>query len=447
MSTIFQRFDQTIQKAVVTLISEQRAQLIDQLSGLGYLNVPANTALAAVDGTSTAGKPRKLKGKRRVKVKASVAATSDDESQPDLIAQMVVNSGFQTSSFEAESKVPKVSKKAAKTAATRATLIEQLSELNSNCEVLATSTNTDIRKMISETKKAQREAEKQAKQAVVEAKRLQAKEAKALAAAEKAAQRKLAAESKKAQAGTFTGVYPILNAKGEYLRGNKPNPTTGTPPLLRVKQNKETKELVMVAPGNWTPTAKRLFTQFQKSTDPSAIWKKRNSKKPAKKTVKKVVKKVVKMVIAPVPVVPVAPVVPVPEIEVAVQEVKTVEPVVQEAKVAERVVPEVDSSSDEDEPEVNTVLFQTAEAEEAVNKIISNFSGEQLQIPDAQLQEEEYEEELELGDDQLWTHQGQSYFKTTYAGQDNMVFNQDGELIGIFNPELDEITEASWDDE
>jgi hypothetical protein len=111
------------------------------------------------------------------------------------------------------------------------------------------------------------------------------------------------------------------------------------------------------------------------------------------------------------------------------------------------VVPEVDSSSDEDEPEVNTVLFQTAEAEEAVNKIISNFSGEKLQIPAAQLQEEEYEEELELGDDQLWTHQGQSYFKTTYAGQDNMVFNQDGELIGIFNPELDEITEASWDDE
>jgi len=114
-------------------------------------------------------------------------------------------------------------------------------------------------------------------------------------------------------------------------------------------------------------------------------------------------------------------------------------------------VPEVDSSSDEDEHEAkaNTVLFQTAEAEEAVNEIISNFSGEQLQIPAAQLQEEEYEEEeeLELGDEQLWTHQGQTYFKTTYAGQDDMVFNQGGELIGIFNPELDEITEASWDDE
>ncbi len=435
-------FTQTMNKAVAALLGEQRSALIDQLSGLGYLNVPANTALAAVDGTSTTVvKARKLKGKRRVKVKASVAATSDDESQPDLIAQMVVNSGFQTSSFEEETKAPKVSKKAAKTAATRATLIAQLSELNSNCEVLATSTNADIRKMISEARKAEREAEKKAKQAVAEAKRLQAKEAKALAAAEKAAQRKLAAESKKAQAGTFTGVYPILNAKGEYLRGNKPNPTTGNPPLLRVKQNKETKELVMVAPGNWTPTAKRLFTQFQKNEDPSLIWKKRNSKKPAKKTVKKVVKKVIKKVVKTVTAPVQVPVVPVPQIEVAVQEVKTVEPAVQEVKtvepavqevkVAELVVPEVDSS-DEDEPEekANTVLFQTDEAEEAVNEIISNFSGEQLPIPTAQLQEEEYDDEeegeCELGDEHLWTHQGQNYFKRSYAGTDHMVFNQVG---------------------
>jgi len=428
-------FTQAMNKAVASLLAEQRTQLIDQLSAIGYLNVPANTALAAVDGTSTAAKPRKLKGKRRIKVKASVAATSDDDSQPDLIAQMAVNSGFQTSSFE-ESKAPKLSKKAAKAAATRATLIEQLAALDSTSEVLATSTNADIRKMITEARKLQRDAEKKAKQAVAAEKKAKANAAKALATAEKAAQRKLAAESKKAQAGTFTGVYPILNAKGEYLRGNKPNPTTGTPPLLRVKQNKETKELVMVAPGNWTPTAKRLFTQFQKSTDPSAIWKKRNSKKPAKK------------------------VVPVPQIEVAVQEVKTVEPAVQEVKTVEPVVevdldaltvPEVDSSSDEDEPEekANTVLFQTAEAEEAVNEIISNFSGEQLQIPAAQLQEEEYEEEeeLELGDEQLWTHQGQTYFKTTYAGEENMVFDHQGELVGVWDPETDEIEVASWDDE
>ncbi len=217
-------------KAVAALLGEQRTQLIDQLSGLGYLNVPANIALAAVDGTSTTVvKARKLKGKRRVKVKASVAATSDDESQPDLIAQMVVNSGFQTSSFEEESKAPKLSKKAAKTAATRAKLIEQLAELDSTSEVLATSTNADIRKMITEARKAEREAEKAAKQAAAAEKKAKAKEAKAILAAEKLAKRKLEAETKKAQAGSFTGVYPILNAKGEYLRGNKPNPTTGTP--------------------------------------------------------------------------------------------------------------------------------------------------------------------------------------------------------------------------
>jgi hypothetical protein len=429
------RFTQAMNKAVATLISEERSALIDQLSTLGYLNVPANTALAAVDGTSTAAKPRKLKGKRRVKVKASVAATSDDESQPDLIAQMVVNSGFQTSSFE-EIQAPKVSKKAAKTAATRAKLIEDLKVLDISVEVLATSSNNDIRKMISEIKTRQRDAEKQARQVAAAEKKAQAQAAKAILAAEKLAKRKLEAQTKKAQAGSFTGVYPILNAKGEYLKGNKPNPTTGNPPLLRVKQNKETKALVMVAPGNWTPTAKRLFTQFQKSEDPSAIWKKRNTKKPAKKVVK--VAKVAKVTTTVSQEVTAS-------VEPVVQEVNTV---VQETKVQQPE--EVDSSDDEQvvEENNNMVLFQTEEAEEAINKIISDSSGEQLEIPAVQLQEEDYEEEeLELGSEQLWTHQGTSYFKTTYAGEENMVFDQQGELIGVWDPETDEIEVASWDDE
>jgi len=441
------RFTQAMNKAVATLISEERSALIDQLSTLGYLNVPANTALAAVDGTSTAAKPRKLKGKRRVKVKASVAATSDDESQPDLIAQMVVNSGFQTSSFE-EIQAPKVSKKAAKTAATRAKLIEDLKVLDISVEVLATSSNNDIRKMISEIKTRQRDAEKQARQVAAAEKKAQAQAAKAILAAEKLAKRKLEAQTKKAQAGSFTGVYPILNAKGEYLKGNKPNPTTGNPPLLRVKQNKETKALVMVAPGNWTPIAKRLFTQFQKSEDPSAIWKKRNTKKPAKKVVK--VAKVAK-VTATVSQEVTASVEPVvQEVNTVVQEVNTV---VQETKVQETKVQqpeEVDSSDDEQvvEENNNMVLFQTEEAEEAINKIISDSSAEQLEIPAVQLQEEDYEEEeLELGSEQLWTHQGTSYFKTTYAGEENMVFDQQGELVGVWDPETDEIEVASWDDE
>jgi hypothetical protein len=436
------RFTQAMNKAVATLISEERSALIDQLSTLGYLNVPANTALAAVDGTSTAAKPRKLKGKRRVKVKASVAATSDDESQPDLIAQMVVNSGFQTSSFE-EIQAPKVSKKAAKTAATRAKLIEDLKVLDISVEVLATSSNNDIRKMISEIKTRQRDAEKQARQVAAAEKKAQAQAAKAILAAEKLAKRKLEAQTKKAQAGSFTGVYPILNAKGEYLKGNKPNPTTGNPPLLRVKQNKETKALVMVAPGNWTPIAKRLFTQFQKSEDPSAIWKKRNTKKPAKKVVK--VAKVAK-VTATVSQEVTASVEPVvQEVNTVVQEVNTV---VQETKVQQPE--EVDSSDDEQvvEENNNMVLFQTEEAEEAINKIISDSSAEQLEIPAVQLQEEDYEEEeLELGSEQLWTHQGTSYFKTTYAGEENMVFDQQGELVGVWDPETDEIEVASWDDE
>ena len=447
------RFTQAMNKAVATLISEERSALIDQLSTLGYLNVPANTALAAVDGTSTAAKPRKLKGKRRVKVKASVAATSDDESQPDLIAQMVVNSGFQTSSFE-EIQAPKVSKKAAKTAATRAKLIEDLKVLDISVEVLATSSNNDIRKMISEIKTRQRDAEKQARQVAAAEKKAQAQAAKAILAAEKLAKRKLEAQTKKAQAGSFTGVYPILNAKGEYLKGNKPNPTTGNPPLLRVKQNKETKALVMVAPGNWTPTAKRLFTQFQKSEDPSAIWKKRNTKKPAKKVVK--VAKVAKVTttVSQEVTASVEPVVQ--EVNTVVQEVTaSVEPVVQEVNtvVQETKVQqpeEVDSSDDEQvvEENNNMVLFQTEEAEEAINKIISDSSGEQLEIPAVQLQEEDYEEEeLELGSEQLWTHQGTSYFKTTYAGEENMVFDQQGELIGVWDPETDEIEVASWDDE
>jgi hypothetical protein len=439
------RFTQAMNKAVATLISEERSALIDQLSTLGYLNVPANTALAAVDGTSTAAKPRKLKGKRRVKVKASVAATSDDESQPDLIAQMVVNSGFQTSSFE-EIQAPKVSKKAAKTAATRAKLIEDLKVLDISVEVLATSSNNDIRKMISEIKTRQRDAEKQARQVAAAEKKAQAQAAKAILAAEKLAKRKLEAQTKKAQAGSFTGVYPILNAKGEYLKGNKPNPTTGNPPLLRVKQNKETKALVMVAPGNWTPIAKRLFTQFQKSEDPSAIWKKRNTKKPAKKVVK--VAKVAKVakVTATVSQEVTASVEPVvQEVNTVVQEVNTV---VQETKVQQPE--EVDSSDDEQvvEENNNMVLFQTEEAEEAINKIISDSSAEQLEIPAVQLQEEDYEEEeLELGSEQLWTHQGTSYFKTTYAGEENMVFDQQGELVGVWDPETDEIEVASWDDE
>ena len=439
------RFTQAMNKAVATLISEERSALIDQLSTLGYLNVPANTALAAVDGTSTAAKPRKLKGKRRVKVKASVAATSDDESQPDLIAQMVVNSGFQTSSFE-EIQAPKVSKKAAKTAATRAKLIEDLKVLDISVEVLATSSNNDIRKMISEIKTRQRDAEKQARQVAAAEKKAQAQAAKAILAAEKLAKRKLEAQTKKAQAGSFTGVYPILNAKGEYLKGNKPNPTTGNPPLLRVKQNKETKALVMVAPGNWTPIAKRLFTQFQKSEDPSAIWKKRNTKKPAKKVVK--VAKVAKVakVTATVSQEVTASVEPVvQEVNTVVQEVNTV---VQETKVQQPE--EVDSSDDEQvvEAKTNMVLFQTEEAEEAINKIISDSSAEQLEIPAVQLQEEDYEEEeLELGSEQLWTHQGTSYFKTTYAGEENMVFDQQGELVGVWDPETDEIEVASWDDE
>ncbi len=450
------RFTQAMNKAVATLISEERSALIDQLSTLGYLNVPANTALAAVDGTSTAAKPRKLKGKRRVKVKASVAATSDDESQPDLIAQMVVNSGFQTSSFE-EIQAPKVSKKAAKTAATRAKLIEDLKVLDISVEVLATSSNNDIRKMISEIKTRQRDAEKQARQVAAAEKKAQAQAAKAILAAEKLAKRKLEAQTKKAQAGSFTGVYPILNAKGEYLKGNKPNPTTGNPPLLRVKQNKETKALVMVAPGNWTPIAKRLFTQFQKSEDPSAIWKKRNTKKPAKKVVKvakvakvaKVTATVSQEVTASVEQViqeVTASVEPmVQEVNTVVQEVNTV---VQETKVQQPE--EVDSSDDEQvvEENNNMVLFQTEEAEEAINKIISDSSAEQLEIPAVQLQEEDYEEEeLELGSEQLWTHQGTSYFKTTYAGEENMVFDQQGELVGVWDPETDEIEVASWDDE
>ena len=424
-------------KAVATLISEERSALIDQLSTLGYLNVPVNTALAAVDGTSTAAKPRKLKGKRRVKVKASVAATSDDESQPDLIAQMVVNSGFQTSSFE-EIQAPKVSKKAAKNAATRAKLIEDLKVLDISVEVLATSSNNDIRKMISEIKTRQRDAEKQARQVAAAEKKAQAQAAKAILAAEKLAKRKLEAQTKKAQAGSFTGVYPILNAEGEYLKGNKPNPTTGNAPLLRVKQNKETKALVMVAPGNWTPIAKRLFTQFQKSEDPSAIWKKRNTKKPAKKVVK--VAKVAK-VTATVSQEVTASVEPVVQevtasVEPMVQEVNTV---VQETKVQQPE--EVDSSDDEQEGEER-------EREEAINKIISDSSAEQLEIPAVQLQEEDYEEEeLELGSEQLWTHQGTSYFKTTYAGEENMVFDQQGELVGVWDPETDEIEVASWDDE
>ena len=443
------RFTQAMNKAVATLISEERSALIDQLSTLGYLNVPANTALAAVDGTSTAAKPRKLKGKRRVKVKASVAATSDDESQADLIAQMVVNSGFQTSSFE-EIQAPKVSKKAAKTAATRAKLIEDLKVLDISVEVLATSSNNDIRKMISEIKTRQRDAEKQARQVAAAEKKAQAQAAKAILAAEKLAKRKLEAQTKKAQAGSFTGVYPILNAKGEYLKGNKPNPTTGNPPLLRVKQNKETKALVMVAPGNWTPIAKRLFTQFQKSEDPSAIWKKRNTKKPAKKVVK--VAKVAKVakVTATVSQEVTASVEQVIQevtasVEPMVQEVNTV---VQETKVQQPE--EVDSSDDEQvvEENNNMVLFQTEEAEEAINKIISDSSAEQLEIPAVQLQEEDYEEEeLELGSEQLWTHQGTSYFKTTYAGEENMVFDQQGELVGVWDPETDEIEVASWDDE
>ena len=440
------RFTQAMNKAVATLISEERSALIDQLSTLGYLNVPVNTALAAVDGTSTAAKPRKLKGKRRVKVKASVAATSDDESQPDLIAQMVVNSGFQTSSFE-EIQAPKVSKKAAKNAATRAKLIEDLKVLDISVEVLATSSNNDIRKMISEIKTRQRDAEKQARQVAAAEKKAQAQAAKAILAAEKLAKRKLEAQTKKAQAGSFTGVYPILNAEGEYLKGNKPNPTTGNAPLLRVKQNKETKALVMVAPGNWTPIAKRLFTQFQKSEDPSAIWKKRNTKKPAKKVVK--VAKVAK-VTATVSQEVTASVEPVVQevtasVEPVVQEVNTV---VQETKVQQPE--EVDSSDDEQvvEENNNMVLFQTEEAEEAINKIISDSSAEQLEIPAVQLQEEDYEEEeLELGSEQLWTHQGTSYFKTTYAGEENMVFDQQGELVGVWDPETDEIEVASWDDE
>jgi len=431
------RFTQAMNKAVATLISEERSALIDQLSTLGYLNVPVNTALAAVDGTSTAAKPRKLKGKRRVKVKASVAATSDDESQPDLIAQMVVNSGFQTSSFE-EIQAPKVSKKAAKNAATRAKLIEDLKVLDISVEVLATSSNNDIRKMISEIKTRQRDAEKQARQVAAAEKKAQAQAAKAILAAEKLAKRKLEAQTKKAQAGSFTGVYPILNAEGEYLKGNKPNPTTGNAPLLRVKQNKETKALVMVAPGNWTPIAKRLFTQFQKSEDPSAIWKKRNTKKPAKKVVK--VAKVAK-VTATVSQEVTASVEPVVQevtasVEPVVQEVNTV---VQETKVQQPE--EVDSSDDEQEGEER-------EREEAINKIISDSSAEQLEIPAVQLQEEDYEEEeLELGSEQLWTHQGTSYFKTTYAGEENMVFDQQGELVGVWDPETDEIEVASWDDE
>jgi len=431
------RFTQAMNKAVATLISEERSALIDQLSTLGYLNVHANTALAAVDGTSTAAKPRKLKGKRRVKVKASVAATSDDESQPDLIAQMVVNSGFQTSSFE-EIQAPKVSKKAAKNAATRAKLIEDLKVLDISVEVLATSSNNDIRKMISEIKTRQRDAEKQARQVAAAEKKAQAQAAKAILAAEKLAKRKLEAQTKKAQAGSFTGVYPILNAEGEYLKGNKPNPTTGNAPLLRVKQNKETKALVMVAPGNWTPIAKRLFTQFQKSEDPSAIWKKRNTKKPAKKVVK--VAKVAK-VTATVSQEVTASVEPVVQevtasVEPVVQEVNTV---VQETKVQQPE--EVDSSDDEQEGEER-------EREEAINKIISDSSAEQLEIPAVQLQEEDYEEEeLELGSEQLWTHQGTSYFKTTYAGEENMVFDQQGELVGVWDPETDEIEVASWDDE
>ena len=420
------RFTQAMNKAVATLISEERSALIDQLTTLGYLNVPANTALAAVDGTSTAAKPRKLKGKRRVKVKASVAATSDDESQPDLIAQMVVNSGFQTSSFE-EIQAPKVSKKAAKNAATRAKLIEDLKVLDISVEVLATSSNNDIRKMISEIKTRQRDAEKQARQVAAAEKKAQAQAAKAILAAEKLAKRKLEAQTKKAQAGSFTGVYPILNAEGEYLKGNKPNPTTGNAPLLRVKQNKETKALVMVAPGNWTPIAKRLFTQFQKSEDPSAIWKKRNTKKPAKKVVK--VAKVAKVTATVSQEVTAS-------VEPVVQEVNTV---VQETKVQQPE--EVDSSDDEQEGEER-------EREEAINKIISDSSAEQLEIPAVQLQEEDYEEEeLELGSEQLWTHQGTSYFKTTYAGEENMVFDQQGELVGVWDPETDEIEVASWDDE
>ena len=420
------RFTQAMNKAVATLISEERSALIDQLSTLGYLNVHANTALAAVDGTSTAAKPRKLKGKRRVKVKASVAATSDDESQPDLIAQMVVNSGFQTSSFE-EIQAPKVSKKAAKNAATRAKLIEDLKVLDISVEVLATSSNNDIRKMISEIKTRQRDAEKQARQVAAAEKKAQAQAAKAILAAEKLAKRKLEAQTKKAQAGSFTGVYPILNAEGEYLKGNKPNPTTGNAPLLRVKQNKETKALVMVAPGNWTPIAKRLFTQFQKSEDPSAIWKKRNTKKPAKKVVK--VAKVAKVTATVSQEVTAS-------VEPVVQEVNTV---VQETKVQQPE--EVDSSDDEQEGEER-------EREEAINKIISDSSAEQLEIPAVQLQEEDYEEEeLELGSEQLWTHQGTSYFKTTYAGEENMVFDQQGELVGVWDPETDEIEVASWDDE
>jgi hypothetical protein len=122
--------------------------------------------------------------------------------------------------------------------------------------------------------------------------------------------------------------------------------------------------------------------------------------------------------------------------------------VVQETKVQQPE--EVDSSDDEQvvEENNNMVLFQTEEAEEAINKIISDSSAEQLEIPAVQLQEEDYEEEeLELGSEQLWTHQGTSYFKTTYAGEENMVFDQQGELVGVWDPETDEIEVASWDDE